>query len=77
MPSFPSLKEILNVKLVYVLAWGANGSNSCPPHIKNLSKVWLAEGEGTHFDFLLKTGSFLQMLLQKKYCFNMRVLNLF
>ena len=50
--------------------------NSCSKRVKKLIKVWLSEGGGIQFDLLLKGDGFPWMLLQKKYCFNMCVLNL-
>ena len=51
--------------------------SSCSIHMKKLTKVGLSEGGGSQLDFLLKGGGLSWMLLWKKYCVSMRVLNLF
>ena len=45
--------------------------------IKKFVKVGLSEGGGIPLDFLLKGGIFSSLLLRKKYCVSMQVLNLF
>ena len=50
---------------------------SCSVRVKNLVKVGLSEIGGVQLDFLLKWGVLSWMLLRKKYCVSMQVLNLF
>ena len=49
---------------------------SCSLCLKKLVKVELSEGGSVQLDFFLKGEILLAMLLQKKYCVSMRVLNL-
>ena len=45
--------------------------------VKKLIKVGLSEGGGVQLNFPLKGGGLSRMLLRKKYCVSLRVLNLF
>ena len=50
---------------------------SCLVCVKKLIKMGLSEGRGVQLNFPLKRGGLSRMLLRKKYCVSMRILNLF